>query len=495
MSEKKLSQYRGIFKGIWLILLLLGLGCLMVLLLFFKVETSSPTLLSVGRLHPILLHFPVVLLAILLVLEVLQLLKLLEIPFSVMITLFSLSLFGTLAAIVSGYFLYASGEYSGFLIDQHYKGAVFTGVFTFVAIALYLMHTKAKGYYPIYITSLVMVNLAAVYTGHQGGSITHGPNYMTEYFPMINASDESMDQKDSLVFVYEDIIDPILQTKCAGCHNQMRAKGKLSVTEYAELFKKGESGHQAVVINQPSGSELYKRIMMPDSLDEHMPPAGKAPLESKEIEIIKFWIANGASANMKISSINDSAAIELIHQLEPGLKKYHFNLAKSKLTALEMEEELKQVAVELEIEIKRDEAAEGNLFVLSNTFPPVPFDGKKLKELKPYLDLFSKVSLVSSEIDDSDLYWIAQMSNLKELYLQKTKLKGNSLIQLSKLDNLEVLNLSYTETDDKALIDLIKFPKLKEVFIYSTKTSKDVIIAIQKYKPELKIHAEEGPYL
>jgi hypothetical protein len=108
--------------------------------------------------------------------------------------------------------------------------------------------------------------------------------------------------------------------------------------------------------------------------------------------------------------------------------------------------------------------------------------------------VFSRVSLASSGIDDAGLYYIGQMVNVRELYLQKTALEGPGILYLQKLPKLEVLNLSFTGIDDKAALDLLKFPSLREVYLYRTNTSMQVIEALRKYRPEVRFLVEEGPY-
>jgi hypothetical protein len=86
------------------------------------------------------------------------------------------------------------------------------------------------------------------------------------------------------------------------------------------------------------------------------------------------------------------------------------------------------------------------------------------------------------------------MTNLRSLFLQKTKLDGSGLVYLQGLSQLEVLNLSFTNVDDKALIDLLEIPNLREVYLYRTNTTKAVIDAIGRNRPHLKLLVEEGPY-
>ncbi|MFT5883656.1 MAG: putative membrane protein [Arcticibacterium sp.] len=471
------------------------LAVALVMLKYYKLDEASPLLLTIGRFHPIILHFPLVLLALALIIEFGSFFNWLKLERSFSFYLLLAAALFTFISIVSGYLLFASGEYSGNLMDEHFNGAVLTGCLLLLTCTLFIYQPSGS---PGFLIGLLITNLAAFYTGHQGGNLTHGQNYLTEYLPLIGVENETY-QSDSSQYLYEDIIKPVFEAKCAGCHTTLRAKGEFSVSTYEDLLKVGESGKMPLRHYKPAESELLVRILMPDSLTDHMPPAGKTPLDENEIKLLEYWISKGAKQKQGLvdSSAADSTQNEirlLVNQLEPALKKYRFNVFKANLNAKKLEAELEELAVDMEVDIKRDEEAEGNLYTLSAKFPPAPFGSKKLSQLKPYLDLFTKVSLVSSEIDDSDLYVIGQMSNLNELYLQKSKLKGSGLIQLSRLDNLEILNISFTEVDDKALLDLVKFPALKQVYTYSTKTTKDVIIALQKYKPTLQIHAEEGPY-
>lgn len=482
------------------VILLLGLlGGLILALKFVNVTLESPILLTIGRFHPILLHFPIVLVLIILGAEVLRFFKVIETPHHVFFYSYLLIILLTLVSIFSGYLLFASGEYSGFLMEQHFNGAVITGCLLFLSFAFFAHYWKTGKLYGVYLLALIGVNIAALYTGHQGGNLTHGQNYLTEYLPMIGEEIETEAKPDSNQYLYEDIIQPILEAKCVGCHSTLRAKGNFSVSSFEDLFKDGKSGKAGLKHYLPDESELYLRIIMPDTVSDRMPPPGKTPLDETEIAVLKYWIAKGANMKQSLadSTTADSTKMEmelLVNQLEPALKKYRFNVQKTQLNAEKLAADLEYLATDMEVVIKRDESAEGEMYTLSNTFPPAPFGSEKLAQLKPYLDVFTKVSLVSSQIDDADLYVIAQMSNLNELYLQKTKLNGSGLIHLSKLENLKVLNMSFTKVDDKALLDLLKYPSIKEIYTYGTNTTKDVIIALQKYKPTLKIHAEEGPY-
>lgn len=50
-------------------------------------------------------------------------------------------------------------------------------------------------------------------------------------------------------------------------------------------------------------SELIKRALLPESDDDHMPPKGKPQLTENEINLLHWWIQNGANFEKKLSDL------------------------------------------------------------------------------------------------------------------------------------------------------------------------------------------------
>jgi hypothetical protein len=297
------------------------------------------------------------------------------------------------------------------------------------------------------------------------------------------------------MLVYEDVIAPVLEAKCVSCHNQTKTKGDLLLSSYENLFKEGESGKPSITSLDPDKSELYNRIMLPEDHEDHMPPKGKNPMNDHEIKILKYWIESGASDKSKVLEVK--ADIEMgstMNELMKELVRYKRKVGINKMKRKALQKDLDVLASDLSIVIQPDSTIEGNYFILSMKFPPATFTNNQLASLRPYYEVFSKVSLVSTGVGDDGLYFISQMPNVKELYLQKTMLNGSGLVYLQHLKNLEVLNLSYTKTDDKAAIDLLKIPNLKKAYLFQTQISRQVVEALQKNKPGLEVFLEEGPY-
>jgi Leucine-rich repeat (LRR) protein len=267
------------------------------------------------------------------------------------------------------------------------------------------------------------------------------------------------------------------------------------MTSYASMLKGGKSDQPALTAGNPGESELFKRVVLPEDHADRMPPEGKTPLSEDEIALLKFWIAAGAMDSLKVATARDVDTLgPVVTGLLPELAKYRRKAQLDRMKLKTLEQELGQLAAKLDVTIRRDSLSDDDLFLIAMKFPPAPFSNDQFRELRPYFDAFSKLSLASSGIDDAGLYYISQMSNVRELYLQKTKIEGPGIIYLQNLADLEVLNLSFTKIDDKAALDLLKIPNLREVYLYRTNTSMQVIEALRKYKPSVRFLLEEGPY-
>ncbi|HUG91630.1 MAG TPA: PSD1 and planctomycete cytochrome C domain-containing protein [Planctomycetaceae bacterium] len=87
-------------------------------------------------------------------------------------------------------------------------------------------------------------------------------------------------------------VQPILNSRCLGCHNGVKGAGGLRLLERGDVLGEAESGSRPVVPGKPEGSELLRRVASNDAADRM--PADGEPLSPREIETIRQWIAEGA---------------------------------------------------------------------------------------------------------------------------------------------------------------------------------------------------------
>lgn len=93
---------------------------------------------------------------------------------------------------------------------------------------------------------------------------------------------------------FERDVLPVLYHHCFSCHSEKQAKPKGGLRlDTADEIRKGD----VIVAGKPEESELLKRTVLPSSDEDVMPPlkGGAQPLSESERDVIKRWIAGGAS--------------------------------------------------------------------------------------------------------------------------------------------------------------------------------------------------------
>ena len=101
--------------------------------------------------------------------------------------------------------------------------------------------------------------------------MTHGDGYLTRYMPgllksFFRVKNQPEHKKitpalDSVI-VFADIIHPIFNNRCIGCHNPAKNKGELDLTTIEGILKGGKSGN-TIVAGDLGKSELIHRITLP----------------------------------------------------------------------------------------------------------------------------------------------------------------------------------------------------------------------------------------
>jgi Protein of unknown function (DUF1553)/Protein of unknown function (DUF1549)/Planctomycete cytochrome C len=93
----------------------------------------------------------------------------------------------------------------------------------------------------------------------------------------------------SSVILFEQQVLPILERSCVKCHAGSTPQAGLDVRSRASLLRGGAKG-PAVVPNSPEKSLLFHRVRSGEM------PLGGPPLSEMDLELIRQWIQQGASA-------------------------------------------------------------------------------------------------------------------------------------------------------------------------------------------------------
>lgn len=254
-----------------------------------------------GRLHPLMVHFPIGLLVGVFLLEVWNRFRKKEKNYE---SLVYLGAFAAVVAAIMGGLLNASEDYAGDLIARHQFSGYLTAFLALITAACYWKKDRLLSWIPLFSLGFCCASLSVA--GHLGASITHGTDYLSgvlpwnqqksEIDPGLLQSFQTYAREDSFP---QDQLDRLnLQVRaifahnCYQCHSTAKRKGDLALDHREGVFEGGESG-PVFTVGKAEESELIRRLTIPRREEEAMPPKGKS-LQKEEIELIKLWINQGA---------------------------------------------------------------------------------------------------------------------------------------------------------------------------------------------------------
>lgn len=258
-------------------------------------EQPDRALLFLGRFHILLLHLPIGILVAALLLELERWLRRSTWSREAAGQLLVLGAGLMVVTALLGVVLARNGDYEGRTVDLHqWYGFGAAAVIGVAALLRRRTQTRAWPYPAAFATGLVLM----VITGHYGGELTHGEGYATKYLAdwkaaFLNrappAGVASADNGD-----FATTVQPILDQHCANCHGPTKSKGGYRVDDRAVAFKGGEGGKAAIVPGDAHASELVRRILLPRSNEDAMPPPEKPALKPDQVLALVDWINTGA---------------------------------------------------------------------------------------------------------------------------------------------------------------------------------------------------------
>lgn len=450
-----------------------ALNCLLAFLLLFSDKLIIPAWLQVGgRMHPLILHFPIVMI-------VLYILWLLFAAGNshyneVKTDLLLLSSITAVITALCGLLLSREPGYDADALQTHkWAGCIIA----FLSLFWYWISSinKLSRWFNIS-ASFIMLFIVTI-AGELGAAITHGENYL---MAPITPAKEKKNILFEDAFVYADLVQPVLEAKCMSCHNSKKAKGQL-VMETAGLLLKGGKDGKLWDTAQADLGLLMRRIHLPEDEKEHMPPSGKPQLSDEEIVILQRWIKSGADMSKKVAELSpvDTLRILAYKRLKASAEeKYDFAAAD--------ESKIKQLNNTNRVIYPR--ALKSPALVV-NFYNSPYFNNKQLVELDDIKQQVVELNLSKMPVKDEDLKTIAGFNNLRTLNLNYSAITGNTLQELKKLPLLKSLSLAGTAVTAKQLAAVQDFPKLRSVFIWNTGINKPSLTTINK---QGKIHFETG---
>jgi len=403
----------------------------------------------VGHLHPVLVHLPIGILLMALLFDLLARIPRFAMLKTAVPVVLLAGFLSCVPACLSGYILSGSGDYAQDVMTAHMTAGFALAAFTLVLWCTTQPVFRRRFQLPGNVFSILLFALTALtsFTGHLGGTLTHGDDYLT--FSLLTERSRPRPDSAANAFIFEDVIEPILLRKCGHCHQPAKLKGNLSVASLNALLKGGKSG-PAVVPGRLDHSEMYKRITLDPKDKDYMPADGKPSLTSSEVRMIKWWIEKaGATEGKKMSELNDSRSILPLTASLLGLAGGDADAGQDDSLQRPVNPAIPAQLDPSLIEKLRTHGLTVKLLykkpaMLDITLPAN--SGKKLSELQDDLSKAGRnivwLNFSNNSLDDSDLAVIRQMPNLERLRLEGNPLTDAILSNLAALKHLESLNLN-----------------------------------------------------
>jgi uncharacterized membrane protein/mono/diheme cytochrome c family protein len=443
-----------------------------------------------GRLHPLLVHLPI---GILLLACFFQWLTIKD-RFTFLQPAVPVALFwgmiSAIASCISGYFLADSGDYDADLVSRHQWLGISVAV---VSLVLYLLHQFSIGEKTARWASLFLIILISI-TGHLGGSLTHGSDYLTEGFNKTEQKGPAIKPIANVpeAVLYADAIQPLFQARCYTCHGPNKKKGKLRLDTPEFIIQGGEDG-KALVPGKPDEGEMMKRLLMPLNNKDHMPPLEKPQLTQNEIALLNWWVSTGADFTKKIKDLPQTEKIKpVLLALQTGSSSGNEN----------NQADIPQQAV-----IKADDTAMAKLKRAGVIIVPVAQNSNYLsvsfvsvvaaadsiaKLLEPLQKQLVWLNLGNTSMTDSGMKIIAKLNNLTRLYLNNTAITDHGLLQLKAAKQLRYVNLVNTKITAKGLTSLKDLKELQSIYLYHAAVNKNDWTDLQKMFPKTTL--DSGGY-
>ena len=413
-----------------------------------------------GKFHPVVLHLPIGALLFTFLIALVALKE--DKPFRTTIKMgLIFSFFGALVSSILGYLLYQAGGYEEAAVKNHMILGWTTTACIAILWALFEQVSFKKIFFPFFVISVTILSV----TGHYGGQITHGQQYLALPQEGENVITINVDS----IQLYEQAVAKIFDKKCVSCHNFSKRKGGLALHQPLAILEGGELGLPFTV-----GNALESRIIeyagLPLEDDLHMPPQGRPQLTSSELNVLSYWVDQGAKFDGTISfksfpeQVQKSFAQFLPKKL-PDVKP----LKASILLRLQ----------EMDFRVSP--------YTAETPFIQAKFMGESLrrKALNALLDAADQViELELPNVDLPNRFWeeITLFKNLLKLKLDGTNVEDQHLQILNGLP-LQSLNIARTQVSQLGVKSLLEHTSMEYLYAWNTKIASKEEKLLQEQTP------------
>lgn len=427
-----------------------------------------------GRLHPLLLHLPLGVIAVLVFIEFWFIARRRPMDRGVRLLLVWFLALSAGVSVGSGLLLSREDSYVGDTVDLHRWLGIAAGSFVLIsAILATIKRTR------VYAAVLVLAVGVIIPAGHIGGTMTHGENFLTE--PFMLASDETAraDQPDPTRSWYEAEIAPIFEANCTNCHGGTRRKSGLSL-HTSEAIADGSKHGSILSADEFGDIPLAYRIALPVDDDDHMPPEGKPQLTAAQIDTIVRWVEAGAP----FDAPSPQAASSTEHVEEPEVAETapaRLPLSPDAVAALR--------AAHVHVEMFDPES---ELLWIDMSATPDMYVADAVRLLSPLAPNVAELSLRGVSHANEILASCGPWDQLANLDLSYAGVGVEGLSALAQAGQLTDLSLIGSELTEEAAALLASLESIQKLHVWGSNLSEETIVQLSKQLPALVVNLGEA---
>ena len=448
-----------------------------------------------GRLHPLIVHFPIGLAITAAVVELVNIIRRRRdaSPFA-----FTATGIAAGTAIIAAVFGWLNADYEGAtdgttLFLHRWLGIIAAGGLSIVFLAGLVGRSGVRiTAFNGYRWGLLICAVVLAVGSHFGGEMVYGKGYLTKVIFASNgdsattdadADDETTPKEDatgastpsptvdaSTIDFRRDVL-PILEARCVECHGPDKVKGDLRLDSEAAIFA-GDPEWWTVLWGDPDHSLLLERVTLPADDPDSMPPEG-ARLTAAQIATIRTWIETGGAGAEDVGGEGKVAVDQ--KTAPPAAAPDDEDVAEIPAAITAAADKLRQRGVLAMRIAQNSDDWEVNASLVSPPFADADF--QLLKGLEAVL---VQASFNRSAVTDAGLEGLAGFDRLNSLRLAQTDVGDGAVDALLRLEGLEVLNLYGTRISDAGLARLLALPNLKRVYCADSQVTPEGVVAAMK---------------
>jgi len=439
----------------------------------------------IGRFHPVLVHLPIGIFVLVIVMDGLTRFdKFAYLSASIRLIL-GIGILSAILSLVTGYTLSLEGINNQDLVDNHQWTAIGT---TALFTAYYFLRQKLMAKRLAHTYSLLLLLVLLAWTGHQGGSLTHGEGFLTEgTLDAKTITAAPLDIKDiNQALVYKDLVQYTLNQKCVQCHGSKKQKGKLRLDDLSWIKAGGKNGN-LINTTDPSDGELIKRILLDDIDEHHMPPKEKTQLTDAELVIFQWWINAGASFDKSVAALApDAKVIKALASFKVENQTQEKTIVKTRAPIEKLEKKMQEKLEKMGWVVSTISFDDNHIRLIGYNIEGAINDA--LVAAAEISEHVIELKLSFSALKDNDLNNLRKFKNLEKLWLDHTDISDNALKQVTALNNLGYLNIVNTKTTASGVKNLMNLPNLKMIYLQGIKITTDERLALESIKTNVNLY-------